>query len=143
MKNEEEDFDVDFLLREADESVAKMAKIEKEGTADIVKYFDRIHDKLFDLNNILIAGYFALATLSKSVSKGIVFVPVINLLFLIYVDYRMLEKSRLQSQITKVNMLEVERYGRIIDRTNWYSLGIIVTTVAVTVVLIYVLYQLK
>ncbi|WP_345948544.1 hypothetical protein ABDD95_17015 [Mucilaginibacter sp. PAMB04274] len=142
-ENQNEPFDIDRIMREADESMARMAKMEEEGTADIVKYFDRIHDKLFDLNNILIAGYFALVAINQQVSKGIIFVPVANLLFLIYVDYRMMEKSRLQSQITKVSAADRERYGRMINNTNLYSLLVIATTLTVTLVLIYVLYQFK
>lgn len=130
-------------IREANESIARMAKMEEDGTNDIVKYFDRIHDKLFDLNNILIAGYFALIAINKHVSKGVIFVPVANLIFLIYVDYRMMEKSRLQSQITKVSAEDRDRYGKMINNTNLFSLGIILTTVSVTIFLIYILYQLK
>lgn len=139
---EEEEFDLEKIIEEGEERDKRLAKMEEDGTNDIVKYFDRIHDKLFDLNNILIAGYFALVALNKQVSKGIIFVPLINLSFLIYVEWRMMEKSRLQSQITKVSGADREKYGAMIASTNLYSLGVIVTTLIVTVVLCIVLYNL-
>lgn len=87
-----DDFDLDRIMKEADERDQRMAKMEADGLSDIVKYFDRIQDKLFNLNNIVIAGYFALIAINKHISKGIIFIPVANLIFLIYVGCRMMEQ---------------------------------------------------
>ncbi|MNV68507.1 hypothetical protein D3C71_1613650 [compost metagenome] len=38
----------------------RLDAIQIVGLSDLVKYFDRINDKLFQLNNMIIAGYFAL-----------------------------------------------------------------------------------
>ena len=65
----EEEFDLKKVMNETEERDKRLAKMEEDGTNEIVKYFDRIHDKLFDLNNILIAGYFSLVALNKQVSK--------------------------------------------------------------------------
>ena len=61
--------------------------------------------------------------------------------FLIYVEWRMMEKSRLQSQITKVSGADRDKYGAMIASTNLYSLGVIITTLIVIVVLCLILYN--
>lgn len=80
---------------------ANFKKHEEEGAKNILKYFDRIHDKLFNYNNILIAGFFTLSKIDDSVSVKTIFIPIANLIFLIYVEYRMMEKSRFESRITQ------------------------------------------
>jgi len=34
---------------------------EEQGKKNILKYFDRLHDKLFTFNNIMIVGFFAIS----------------------------------------------------------------------------------
>ena len=49
-------------LKEMDQRLERM---EETGIADTQKYFDRMHDKVFGLNNLLIAAYFALIAFIK------------------------------------------------------------------------------
>jgi hypothetical protein len=115
---------------DSDEAYKRFQKIEEDGKKNIYKYFDRIHD-----NNYMIAGHFALA---KIVEDGIspfnILVPVANMCFLIWIEYRMMEISRTESHITEISITgkEYKSYGKRIQHTTLWSLLTIVTTVGVT-----------
>jgi hypothetical protein len=125
--------------KENEEIYQRMRKTEEEGLKNILKYFDRIHDKLFTFNNILIAGFFALSKIDNSISVKTIFIPIANLMVIIYVEYRMMEKSRYESEIMQKQMEEFEKHGKNINKTNIYSLLTIVTTFIVTTFFLYYL----
>jgi hypothetical protein len=134
------------ILRQLEESekeneqiYQRMKKTEEEGLKNILKYFDRIHDKLFAFNNILIAGFFALSKIDNSISVKTIFIPIANLMVLIYVEYRMMEKSRYESEIMQKPIEEFEKHGKDINKTNLYSLLTILTTFIVTTFFLYYL----
>lgn len=107
---------------------------------EITKYFDRIHDKVFTLNNIYIAGYLVLTALKSGTSKWIALVPLLNFCFLIYIDWRMMEASRMQSNWMSLTDKERKQAGAILDSTNILSLLTIISTFVVTVILFAVFY---
>ena len=119
----------DEELKEIDDN---FKRIEKEGNLFILRYFDRIHDKLFTFNNILIVGYFALSKLSNSISMFNILIPFINLGILIFIEYRMMEKSIFESKIKTKN--DIDKYGGKINKTNLFSLLSIFTTLIVTLI---------
>lgn len=125
--------------KENEQIYQRMKKTEEEGLKNILKYFDRIHDKLFTFNNILIAGFFALSKIDNSISVKTIFIPIANLMVLIYVEYRMMGKSRYESEIMQKPMEELEKHGKDIDKTNLYSLLTILTTLIVTTFFLYYL----
>jgi hypothetical protein len=125
--------------KENEEIYQRMRKTEEEGLKNILKYFDRIHDKLFTFNNILIAGFFTLSKIDNSISVKTIFIPIANLMVIIYVEYRMMEKSRYESEIMQKQMEEFEKHGKNINKTNIYSLLTIVTTFIVTTFFLYYL----
>lgn len=129
--------ELEEIDKRVEEAIANMRKTEEEGLQNTLKHFDRIHDKLFDFNNLLIAGYFALATLKQNVPIRSILVPIINMCFLIFIEYRMMEKSRFQSQIGSKTQSDIEKWGKGISQTNLYSLGIIATTIVVIVVFLF------
>src|ERR1700761_2532026 len=98
---------------ELKERQQRTERMEESGIADTQKYFDRMHDKVFSLNNLIIAAYFALIAFRKDVSYWILVIPIINTLLLLCVDYRMLLRARLQANITNVSEKDRERYGTI------------------------------
>ncbi|MBC8054888.1 MAG: hypothetical protein H7Y13_17655 [Sphingobacteriaceae bacterium] len=106
-------------------------RLEEAGIADTMKYFDRIHDKLFSLNSLLIAGYFALIAIRKDVPSWSLIIPTLNSGILLLIDYRMMLRSRLQANITNVDGKGRDKYGSIMNGTNLYSLGSIYSTLAV------------
>ncbi len=125
--------------KEMEESYQTLLKMEQDGVVDIQKYFDRIHDKLFGLNNILIASYFALISLRMDVSNSVLLIPVLNTLILLYVDYLMLNRARIQAQITSVYEDKRKKFGTLGKEANKYSLISIFFTLTVLVVFGYIL----
>lgn len=128
-----EDFDFEKSEREMEEIDARWKKMEEDGVKGILKYFDRIHDNLFNYNNLLIGAFFALAQFQENISRWTILIPVINLWFLIYIEYRLMEKSRFESTIRSQPFDKIDRYGRNISRTNLLSLFSILTSALVTV----------
>ncbi|MCL7987742.1 hypothetical protein M8998_07310 [Sphingobacterium sp. lm-10] len=127
--------------KEMEKSELFFEKLEDTGVADTQKYFDRMHDKVFSMNNILIAAYFALIAIRNDIPNWILIIPVANSIMLLNIDYRMLKRSRLQSRITTVPRTEIDRYGRMQINTNWYSLLSIYSTIAVVLLFGYFLFQ--
>ena len=137
-----EDFDIGKIQREIDEANERDASwkaMEEDALKDIGKYFDRIHDNLFTYNNLLIGGFFALAQLQTTISRWTILIPIINLWFLIWIDYRMMEKSRYEASIRSQPFETFDKHGKYISNTNLLSLLSIVTTLFVTVSFLYYL----
>lgn len=126
----------DQELKEMDQRYERM---EEQGIVDTQKYFDRMHDKVFSLNNFMIAAYFALIAFRKDIPSWSLVIPTLNALLLLLVDYRMLLRARLQANITKVSGKDRDRYGSIQDGTNLLSLLSIFSTIAVLMVFGYFL----
>ena len=123
--------------KEMDDMDKRFERTEESGIADTQKYFDRIHDKLFSLNTLLIGGYFALIAIRKDVPSWSIIVPLINSGFLLLIDYRMMVRARIQASITIVDGKQRERFGKIIHITNLSSLLSIYSTISVVVVFVY------
>lgn len=111
---------------------SRLQKIEEEAHKNMLKHFDRLHDKLFTFNNILITGYFVLSRLDAGVSSLSIVIPMLNLSILLYIEYRMMNNSRIQSTITQQNKIQMDKWKKSINNTNLYSLLSILTTTAVT-----------
>lgn len=145
MSSDKEKVDWKKLGIMTDEEMAEIdsnfKKTEEEGKKNILKYFDRIHDKLFTFNNIVIAGHFALSKVVNSISPYHILVPIANLVFLIFIEYRMMEKSRFEADVTSKNSEQIEMQGKRINQTNLYSLLTIVSTSIVTLHFLYKLFS--
>ncbi len=139
MDNKE--FDFDKMEEDHKKINETFDKVEYDGKRDILKYFDRIHDKLFNFNNILIAGFFTLSNFKSDVIVETILFPLINLVFLIYIEYKMMEKSRFESQIKTKNNDEINKNGNSISKTNKYSLNIIFSTSIVMIIFLYNLFK--
>ncbi|EKT3967298.1 hypothetical protein NTJ12_002384 [Flavobacterium psychrophilum] len=134
-------FDIEQITKEEEARDSRMKQTEYEGLRDIIKYFDRIHSNLFTYNNILIAGFFTLAQLNIVISKWSILIPICNLWFLIYIDYRMMEKSRFEASITNQPFDKYDWHGRYINNTNLMSFLSILTTFLVTIAFLYYLIE--
>lgn len=139
MRNEDFDEELERIDREVQEIDERMKKREEIGLANVLKHFDRIHDKLFTFNNILIAGYFTLSKIEPSVPVKTILIPILNLCFLIFIEYRQMEKSRFESDIRNKSITDIDKYGKKINKTNQYSLASILTTTIVTLAFLYYL----
>jgi hypothetical protein len=123
-------------LKEMDQ---RFERLEENGIADTQKYFDRMHDKVFSLNNLLIAAYLGLIAFKKDVPSWILIIPAINSVLLLYIDCRMLLRARLQANITNAGVKDRNRYGSIQTGTNLYSLLSIYSTITALAVFGYFL----
>ncbi|WP_166921311.1 hypothetical protein [Flavobacterium poyangense] len=116
----------------------KVEKIKEEAGKNILSHFNRIHDKLFTSNNIFIAGYFALSRVQPDTSILIIIVPLLNLIFLILIEYLMMEKSRKEYGIDDFDEL-INFVNKKDLRTNQYSLLSIFSTLCVFLFFMYLL----
>ncbi len=128
---------------ELDEINENFKRTEIEGVQSILKYFDRIHDKLFTFNNILIGGYFALSQIYDSFSIYSILIPIVNLGILLFIEYRMMEKSRFEADVRKKTKEEIKNHGITINKTNLYSLLAIFSTAIVVGVFIYNIFSIE
>lgn len=115
---------------------------EEQGKKNILKYFDRLHDKLFTFNNILIVGFFALSKIDNQISLKNILIPIANLIFILLIEYKMMELSRTESHMTKIPINELQnklysKYGKV---TRLSLLSIITTTIVTIIFLVYLLF---
>ena len=129
--------------QELDNIDENLRESEKEGVKNILKYFNRIHDKLFTFNNILLAGYFALPQFFDSISIYGIIIPILNLGFLLLIEYRMMEKSRFDSDVRNKTQVQIDKNGKSIDRTTRYSLYAILSTLIVAGIFMFKLFTIK
>ncbi|NOW94012.1 hypothetical protein [Mucilaginibacter sp. SG564] len=130
-----------FNIEEYDDYAKKLGeKIERKeekGIEETIKYFDRIHDKLFSVNSILIGGYLALIAFKHDVPRTILFIPMLNFFLLILIDYRLMEKSRSESNYGKFTSDSIDKYGKHIHKTNLLSFLSILLTIVETLFFTY------
>lgn len=124
-------FDFDEMDRNLEEIEKRMSKREEEGLKNILKHFDRIHDKLFSINTMFIAGFFALIKISDNISATTILIPVLNMIYLIWIEYRMMEQSRFEADIKSKTPDEIQKWGKSISINNWLSLLSIALTLIV------------
>ena len=119
------------ILDDCDKQIISLEKKAYDGVRDVFKYFDRINDKLFNFNNILIAGFFAVGKLKDDVPMWMIIFPIINLCIFIFIEYMIMEKSRMEAYL--LDNFNEHRYKKNINKTNLYSLVTIISTLLVTV----------
>lgn len=139
----ENNIDFDEMDKEIEPINAYFKGLQRDGMRDILRYFDRIHDKLFSFNNMLIAGYFVIIALPQSsVSAWWIIFPIFNMLYLIYIEYKMMEKSRFEADITNKTPEQINQWRNKINKTTNRSLQTILITLIVVVVFILQLKQI-
>jgi hypothetical protein len=100
--------------------------------------FDRIHDKLFTFNNIMIAAFLGL---SKYPSENpifelwVAFLPICNLIFLMVLEKMQMEIYRHEALEMKWVEADRDKYGKMIDDQNMRSLVAIIVTFSIFIYL--------
>lgn len=130
MENDKE-FNIDEFNEEMKKMDENFTHISRTGAQNILNYFDRIHSKLFSLNNMLIAGYFALSQLHASVNNQFILFPVLNMVLLVWIDYKMMNISRVNADIQNKNLKQIQDNNKSVSSTNLISLLSIITTATV------------
>ena len=106
-----DNLDGDKIIEEAEKSLERLSRkieqLEYDSKRDVLKHFDRLHDKLFMFNTIFITGYFALCQINKEFNSLILLLPFCSLSMLIYIEHFMKEIARKQSYgMFEVNLSE-------------------------------------
>lgn len=123
---------INELSAESDKTIEKIEKEGEEAVKKIQSTFDRIHDKLFTINGILVASFFGLGkfpTDNPIISLWLVILPISILGFLIFLEQQQMEIYRHSSQRMNWNIdTDVTKYGKMISKQNLKSLFAIVAT---------------
>ena len=119
------------LFSESDKLFEKSDRRVEHALDQIQNSFDRIHDKVFNFNNILIGAYLVLGTFpseSPKMELWTVAFPIVNLIYLIYIDIRQMEIHRFASTQQAWTADERDMYGKKIKRQTLLSfLGLILS----------------
>ena len=134
------DINVESLIKESDEIMQRMDKVEEKAKDEIVKYFDRIHDKLFAYQLFFLAGYISLVAIpSIDVSPWLLIIPIFCVARLIHLDWRMMENNRILSDIKNQSKRQLDKLNEKQMWTNMQSLEAILESLVTTVIFIFVL----
>lgn len=120
------------LFSSSEKTFEKVERRVEFSTHQIQNSFDRIHDKIFNLNNLLIAVYLVLSTFpsNKPIMKlWLTIFPVLNMVFMIIIDYRQMEIHRYASNEMEWKQEQRDEYGRKISKQTLISLSSILTTI--------------
>lgn len=113
------------MFAESEKILGKSDKRVENATAQIQAAFDRIHDKVFNFNNILIGAYLVLGTFpsdSPKLQLWTIIFPILNLVFMIFIDIRQMEIHRFASKEQDWTDKERESYGKKINQQTLLSL---------------------
>lgn len=117
--------EADELFSESNKLLNKSDNRVENSLNQIQNSFDRIHDKVFNFNNILIGAYLVLGTFpsdSPKLKLWTVIFPIINLVYLVYIDIRQMEIHRFAAREQEWTATEREEYGRRISKQTILSL---------------------
>ena len=134
------DVNVEALIKESEEIMQRMDKVEEKAKDEVVKYFDRIHDKLFAYQLFFLAGYISLVAIpSIHVSPWLLILPVFCVARLIHLDWRMMEHNRVLADLKNQNKQKLDKLNEKQMWTNMQSLEIILESMVTTIIFIFVL----
>lgn len=134
------DVNVEALIKESEEIMQRMDKVEEKAKDEVVKYFDRIHDKLFAYQLFFLAGYISLVAIpSIHVSPWLLIIPVFCVARLIHLDWRMMEHNRVLADLKNQNKQKLDKLNEKQMWTNMQSLEVILESIVTTIIFIFVL----
>lgn len=134
------DVNVEALIKESEEIMQRMDVVEEKAKDEVVKYFDRIHDKLFAYQLFFLAGYISLVAIpSIHVSPWLLIIPVFCVARLIHLDWRMMEHNRVLADLKNQNKHKLDKLNEKQMWTNMQSLEVILESIVTTIIFIVVL----
>lgn len=113
------------LFADSDELFKRSDARVEYATQQIQNTLDRIHDKVFNFNNILIGAFLVLGTYPNDdpkVELWTIIFPILTMVFMIYLDIRQMGIHRFASNEQEWKGNEAEQYGKKINRQTWLSL---------------------
>ena len=122
------------LLKESGEVMRNLDKEEEKAKDEVVKYFDRIHDKLFAYQLFFLAGYISLIAIpSICVSVWWLVIPVFCVIRLIHIDWRMMEQNRFRLDLSNKSLREIKVHNDEQININRQSLEVILESIVTTI----------
>ena len=134
--------ELDELMSESNKLFDKSDRRVENSLNQIQNTFDRIHDKVFNFNNIMIGAFLVLGTFPSDnpiVDLRTIIFPVFNMVFMIYIDYRQMEIHRFAAGEQEWTEMEREEYGKKINKQTILSLFSLFLSVACLVFLIFMI----
>jgi predicted nuclease with TOPRIM domain len=131
--------ELDELSSESNKLLEKSDRRIENALNQIQESFDRIHDKVFNFNNILIGVYLVLGTFpndSPKLNIWTVVFPIINLAYMVYIDIRQMEIHRFASREQEWTSFERNEYGKKIRNQTLLSLLALVFSLGCLIYLI-------
>lgn len=115
-------------------------KVESEGVKNTFKHFDRTHDRLFTINSVVFAAFIALSKLNNNIPSLMVLIPLVNFVYLLFIEYYLMEYNRWRGNIKNhdINTLSVKDEKKI-NQINSFSLLSIIISLLVFLIFVYVL----
>jgi hypothetical protein len=117
--------EADELFSESNKLLDKIDNRVENSLNQIQNTFDRVHDKAFNFNNVLIGAYLVLGTFPNDQPKlklWTVLFPMINLVYLVYIDIRQMEIHRFAAREQEWTATDIEEHGRRISKQTRLSL---------------------
>lgn len=122
------------LVAEAN-SLIKKAEIRSEDSLNkIASTFDRIHDKLFSFNNIIIVAFLGFSKYPEEkpiFDLWVAFLPICNLIYLMILEKMQMEIYRHASLEMEWEEKDRDKYGKMIKHQNLRSLIAIIVTFSI------------
>lgn len=115
----------DEMMADTNQIMDRVERRVEHSTNQIQNSFDRIHDKVFNFNNILIATFMILGTFpndSPILELWVVIFPIINLIFLIWLEIRQMGIHRFAANEKDWTSIERKKYGKRINSQTLLSL---------------------
>ena len=126
--------DVDETLKECEDIFKRFDNVEERAKGEIVKYFDRIHDKLFAYQLFFLAGYISLIAIpSISISVWWLLLPVFGVGRLIHIDWKMMEQNRKIANIKQLTSIQIEELNKELRTININSLEVVLESILTTI----------
>jgi len=127
------------MMDETNKLFDKSDRRVEHATNQIQNTFDRVHDKIFNFNNILIGAFLVLGTFPNDtphVKLWTIIFPIFNMAFMIYIDIRQMEIHRYAAGEQEWTDIERDEYGRKINKQTRLSLLSLFLSVSCLVYLI-------
>lgn len=126
--------------KESNEITEKFKNDSEDATKKIQSTFDRIHDKLFNFNNMLIAAFLGLSKFPSQnpmLSLWISLLPIANLIFLMLLEYWQMEIYRHQAKQMNWKIHEdFEKYEKMVSSQTLRSFFSVITTFGLFILLV-------
>lgn len=113
------------MMQETNKLLDKSDRRVEQATDQIQNTFDRIHDKIFNFNNILIGAFLVLGTFPNNqpyVKLWTIIFPILNMAYMIFIDIRQMEIHRYAAGEQDWTNAERDEYGKKIEKQTKLSL---------------------